>query len=353
MRIILLGAPGSGKGTQAQRLVQRLHIPQVSTGDLLRTVVARSGELGATGRAAKAAMDSGQLVPDEIVLALIRERLAQPDAAPGFILDGFPRNLSQAQALDELLAELAKPLDAVLMLEVDADELVRRIAGRRTCRNCQRVFNVFTSPVPAGERCPVTGGPHELFQRPDDEEHTVAERLRVYLHKTQPLAGFYAARGLLHRVSAEGEVDAVSERLMAALGEVLGSPPRAVQATTAALARARRGGASPPAATAATHERKRAAAARRPARKAAPAKRKPRTEALRGQAARKARAKSAVRGSAAKRTGRAAPGAGARSAARRAAGSRARVRSRRLAARRSAGTRPRSGSGRSAARRRH
>jgi adenylate kinase len=213
MQIILLGAPGAGKGTQAQRLAERCHIPHVSTGDLLRAASSQS-ELG---RAAQAAMKAGQLVSDDIVLGMIRERLAEADAQRGFILDGFPRNLSQARALDELLAQLQKPLDAVLVLEVDRAELVRRLAGRRTCRQCERIFNVFTSPPAPGEICPQTGGRHELYQRPDDNEATVTERLKVYEEKTRPLVDFYAARGILRRIDAQGEVDAVTARLEAAL----------------------------------------------------------------------------------------------------------------------------------------
>jgi len=220
MRIILLGAPGSGKGTQSQRLTERHRIPQISTGDLLRAAVARGTDLG---RAAKAVMDAGQLVSDSIVLGMIRERLAEPDTARGFILDGFPRNLAQARGLDELLGELGRPLDAVIVMDVDSAELVRRIAGRRTCRQCGRVFNVLTCPPAAGATCPRTGGPHDLYQRPDDAEATVAARLRVYEEKTRPLADFYAARGILRHILAEGEVDAVAMHLEAALRELLGS----------------------------------------------------------------------------------------------------------------------------------
>lgn len=214
MQIILLGAPGAGKGTQAQRLAERCHIPQVSTGDLLRAAVASQTDLG---RAAQAAMQAGQLVSDDIVLGMIRERLAEPDARSGFILDGFPRNLAQARALDELLGRLQKPLDAVLVLDVERAELVRRIAGRRTCKQCGRIFNVFTSPPAPNEKCPQSGGPHELYQRPDDNEATVTERLKVYEEKTQPLVDFYAARGILRRIAAQGDVDAVTVRLEAAL----------------------------------------------------------------------------------------------------------------------------------------
>jgi adenylate kinase len=223
MRIVLLGAPGSGKGTQAHRLAERSGIPQISTGDLLRAAVARGTELGLK---AKAAMEEGRLVDDSLVLGMIRERLAEPDARAGFILDGFPRNLVQAAALDGLLAELKQPLDAVVQLEVDPAELVRRISGRRTCADCGRVFNVLTSPPPTGAAavCPKTGAPHRLMQRPDDNEATVAERLRVYEEKTRPLIAFYQARGLLRVIDAQGELDTVTQRLGQAL-----APPAAVR----------------------------------------------------------------------------------------------------------------------------
>jgi adenylate kinase len=210
MRIVLLGPPGSGKGTQSQRLIESHGIPQISTGDLLRAAVTAQSKLGI---AAKSVMDAGKLVDDQIVLGMIRERLGAPDAAKGFILDGFPRNLSQAAALEGLLQQLGQPLDVVVLMQVDNDELVRRIGGRRTCRNCGRVFNVFTSPPAPGETCPKTGGAHDLFQRPDDNEATVADRLKVYDEKTSPLAQFYEDRGLLRRIYAEGELDVVTARL--------------------------------------------------------------------------------------------------------------------------------------------
>jgi adenylate kinase len=217
MRIVLLGAPGSGKGTQSQRLVQRHGIPQISTGDLLRAAVAKGTELGVK---AKAAMDAGRLVDDDIVLGMIRERLGEADAQPGFILDGFPRNIAQAKALDTLLGELGKPLDTVVQMDVDYGELTRRIAGRRTCSNCGRVFNLLTCPPGQAENetCPKTGGPHQLFQRPDDNEATVAERLKVYDEKTKPLIEFYREQGILRAIDAEGELDEVTERLENALG---------------------------------------------------------------------------------------------------------------------------------------
>jgi len=214
MRIILLGAPGSGKGTQSQRLVAQFGIPQISTGDLLRAAVAAGTPLG---REAKAAMDGGNLVDDSIVLGMIRERLAEPDAQKGFILDGFPRNLAQARALDDMLRELGKPLDAVVLLDVDYGKLARRISGRRSCLDCGKVFNVFTSPADPAEHCPKTGAPHKLFQRPDDNEATVTERLKVYDEKTKPLIDFYRGKKLLYSINAEGNVADVQERLTAAL----------------------------------------------------------------------------------------------------------------------------------------
>ncbi len=241
MRIVLLGAPGSGKGTQSQRLVERAGIPQISTGDLLRAAVARGTALG---RQAREAMEGGRLVDDSLVLGMIRERLGEPDTRRGFILDGFPRNLAQAHALERLLETLQQPLDAVVQLEVDSRELVRRISGRRTCTDCGRVFNLLTSPPPAtpGESCPKTGGPHRLTQRPDDNEATVAERLRVYDEKTRPLIDFYRARGLLRVIDAAGDVNEVTRRLARALGAPasLRAPRRRSGATTVKAAARKR-----------------------------------------------------------------------------------------------------------------
>jgi adenylate kinase len=216
MRIVLLGAPGSGKGTQSQHLMARASIPQISTGDLLRAAVANGTELGLK---AKEAMEAGRLVDDDIVLGMFRERLAEPDTRRGFILDGFPRNLAQAHALERLLAALKQPLDAVVQLEVDYAELVRRLSGRRSCADCGRVFNVLTAPAAVAHGlCPKTGAPHRLIQRADDNEATVRERLRVYEEKTRPLIDFYRARGLLRAIDAAGDVNEVTRRLMKALG---------------------------------------------------------------------------------------------------------------------------------------
>ncbi len=213
MRLVLLGAPGSGKGTQAQRLQARLGVPQVSTGDLLREAVAAGTPLG---RAAKTVMDAGQLVADDIMLGIIRERLARPDAARGFILDGFPRTIAQADGLAAQLADLGVALDAVVLMEIDPAILLRRMAGRRSCRRCGRVFHVESNPPRPGETC-TDGRPHDLFQRPDDNEETVRERLAVYGERTQPLIDYYANKGLLRRIDADGTLDEVDARLRAAL----------------------------------------------------------------------------------------------------------------------------------------
>lgn len=214
MRIVLLGAPGSGKGTQAQRLIARLGIPQISTGDLLRSAVARGT---AYGRRAKAAMDSGQLVVDEIVLGIIRERLAEGDAARGFVLDGFPRNLAQAEALASMLASIAQPLDAVVHFEVDYGEIARRIAGRRTCPQCGTIYNVHDAATPGITHCRNCAPAPQLTQRPDDNEQTVTRRLAVYDEQTRPLIAHYRAQGLLRTIDAQGSVDAVTARLLEAL----------------------------------------------------------------------------------------------------------------------------------------
>ena len=214
MRIVFLGAPGSGKGTQSQRLVERHGIPQVSTGDLLRAHVRDGTELG---RRAKAVMDAGQLVDDATILGMVRERLAAPDAARGFILDGFPRTVPQAEGLEQMLAAIGQPLDAVVLFNVDSGLLVKRISGRRTCQDCGRVFNVHTAPPPTPPPC---GGQCEtprLVQRPDDKEETVARRLAVYDEQTRPLVGFYEQRGLLRSIDAEGELPIVTARLEGAL----------------------------------------------------------------------------------------------------------------------------------------
>jgi len=212
MRIVLLGAPGSGKGTQAQRLMAEKGIPQISTGDLLRAAVASGNELG---RKAKSAMDAGELVSDDIVLGMIRERLAEDDVANGFILDGFPRNESQAESLDDLLAELGQPLDAAVLMDVDFDILMKRLTGRRTCSATGKVLNVYFSPQEELDACLEAGG--ELVHRDDDNEQTIANRLQVYREQTAPLVDYYRDRGLLKTVDAEGSIEQVYERLVSAV----------------------------------------------------------------------------------------------------------------------------------------
>jgi len=213
MRVVLLGAPGSGKGTQAKMLVQKYGIPQISTGDLLREAAARGTELGLQ---AKATMDAGQLVSDDVVLGMIRERIRNPDTARGFVLDGFPRNLAQASALDNLLNAAEQPLDVAVLLNVDFDILMQRLTGRRTCGTCGRVYNVYTTPPKLEGRCDVCGG--ALRSRADDNEETIGNRLKVYQRETAPLIDLYTKRGLLETVGATGEVDAVYSRLKSALG---------------------------------------------------------------------------------------------------------------------------------------
>jgi adenylate kinase len=206
MRIVLLGAPGSGKGTQSQLLVKAYRIPQISTGDLLREAVAKGSELGLR---AKAAMDSGKLVDDVTVLGMIRERISQPDAANGFILDGFPRNIAQAEALKELLEELGTPLDSVVLMNIDMGVLFKRLTGRRICQVCGRVFNVYTSPPGAAAHSKECGDAHRLIQRPDDKEEVIGKRLEVYEAQTKPLINYYEAAGLLRVVDADADVDTV------------------------------------------------------------------------------------------------------------------------------------------------
>ncbi|RLF16089.1 MAG: adenylate kinase [Thermoprotei archaeon] len=213
MRLIIFGAPGAGKGTQAQLLSSRLGIPQVATGDILREAVKKGTELG---RLAKQYMDRGELVPDEVVIGIVEERLKQPDCSKGFILDGFPRTIKQAEALDRILAKLGVKLDAVINLEVDEEEVVKRITNRRTCRNCGAVYHLIFNPPKNDEVCDKCGGP--LYQRDDDKEETVRNRLRVYREQTQPLLKFYEERGLLKNVNGNLSIEEVFKEILSALG---------------------------------------------------------------------------------------------------------------------------------------
>ena len=209
----MLGAPGSGKGTQAKRLDSDEGVVQISTGDLLRRAVADGTPLG---QQAKAVMDRGELVPDEVVLGMIKERIAQPDAARGFALDGYPRNRTQAEDLERVLGELGLRLDAAVLMDVDFDVLFKRLTGRRTCSATGEVLNVYFSPKEQLDACVAAGG--ELVRRADDNEETIKNRLEVYRQQTAPLIEHYRERGLLKTVQATGEVDEVYARLRAALG---------------------------------------------------------------------------------------------------------------------------------------
>jgi adenylate kinase len=215
MRIVLVGPPGAGKGTQAALLAQTLSIPHVSTGDLFRANISQGTELG---RLAKSIMDTGKLVPDEVTIAMVKDRLQQADAENGFLLDGFPRNTAQAVALDEILKEFGIALDGVLDLEVPEDEVVRRIAGRRLCRNdSAHIFHVLYNQPKVEGVCDICGG--ELYQRSDDSEETVRTRLEVYHTETEPIIEYYRKQGLVTTISALGKVDEVTERAIAALRE--------------------------------------------------------------------------------------------------------------------------------------
>jgi adenylate kinase len=214
MRVVFLGPPGSGKGTQAQRLAEPLRVPQISTGDLFRDHRKRGTSLGLR---VEGIMARGHLVDDATVIDMVRDRIQQADALNGFILDGFPRTLPQAEGFAAMLADLKLTLDRVVLFKVPNDDLVKRISGRRTCADCQRVFNIYTAPPsvppPCGGQCQIP----KLTQRKDDEEATVVERLAVYERDTRPLADFYRARGLLREVDAIGSLSAVTARVQTAL----------------------------------------------------------------------------------------------------------------------------------------
>lgn len=208
----MLGAPGSGKGTQAKRLEADRGIPQISTGDMLREAVAAGTRFGAK---AKETMAAGRLVSDEIVLGILSERLSRPDAADGFILDGFPRTRKQAEDLEELLDELGVPLDAAVLMDVDFEHLTKRLTGRRTCSRTGKLLNIYFSPREEIEECLEAGG--ELIQREDDNEETIRSRLQVYREQTEPVIDYYDKRGKLRTIDAEGTIEEIYERLKQAL----------------------------------------------------------------------------------------------------------------------------------------
>jgi adenylate kinase len=212
MRLVLVGPPGAGKGTQAEFISAHLGVPKISTGDIFRANVSQGTPLG---KEAKKYMDAGDLVPDEITVGMVSDRLAADDTAKGFLLDGFPRNVPQARTLNELLLLAETPLDVVLELVVDDDEVVRRLSGRRTCRSCGHIWHVDFDPPTVEGVCDSCGG--ELFQRDDDKPETIRHRLEVYYEQTAPLVGYYAEERLLVGIDAMGPVDDVTERALSAL----------------------------------------------------------------------------------------------------------------------------------------
>jgi len=213
MRIVLLGAPGAGKGTQAKKLIDKYGIPQISTGDILRKAVADGTPLG---KEAKVIMDKGELVTDQIVIGLVKERLVQDDCKTGYILDGFPRTTPQAEALDSVLTDMGSPLDVALSVDVAKSELMQRLTGRRTCAGCQQMYNVhFSAPAKEGV-CDKCGG--ELKQRDDDKEATIKNRLDVYEKSTAPLIDYYGKKGILKSVEGVGSIDDIFNKIVSILG---------------------------------------------------------------------------------------------------------------------------------------
>ena len=212
MRLVLLGAPGAGKGTQAKKLIEKYSIPQISTGDILRKAVADGTPLG---KEAKAVMDRGELVPDSIVLGLVRERLKQDDCRNGYILDGFPRNTAQAEALDKMLSTMAAALTVAVSIDADKNDLMKRMTGRRTCKNCQQVYNIYFSPPKKEGMCDKCGG--ALFQRDDDKEKTIRKRLNVYEAQTAPLIDYYRRKGILKSIQGTGSIEEIFKKACNAL----------------------------------------------------------------------------------------------------------------------------------------
>ncbi|MFH0822000.1 MAG: adenylate kinase [Pseudomonadota bacterium] len=215
MRIILLGGPGSGKGTQAKQLVEKYNVPQISTGDIFRAAVKEGTPMGLK---AKSFMDKGELVPDDVVVGVVEERLAKPDLDAGYMLDGFPRTLPQAEALDKLLDAQGKGIDHAVLVDVPDEELMKRLTGRRTCRDsaCGRMFHVMFNPPKKEGVCDVCGG--ELYQRADDSEVTIRERLNVYAEQTAPVAGYYEKKGLLRTIRGVGPIDGIFAAIVKILG---------------------------------------------------------------------------------------------------------------------------------------
>jgi adenylate kinase len=213
MNLILLGPPGSGKGTQAQKIVEQYHIPQISTGDILRGAVKERTPLGVE---AQGYMDQGKLVPDEVVVGIVRERLMAADCNGGFILDGFPRTLPQAEALDVTLEEMKRGIDHVISVEVDNEALLKRLTGRRTCRTCGTMYHIMFNPPQKDGICDQCGG--ELFQRDDDQEATIRARLQVYEEQTAPLIAYYKKKGLLRPIEGVGAIEEIFQKIVQVIG---------------------------------------------------------------------------------------------------------------------------------------
>jgi adenylate kinase len=214
MDVILLGPPGSGKGTQAQKMIERYNIPQISTGDILRGAVKERTPLGME---AQGYMDQGRLVPDEVVMGIVRDRLKAPDCAEGFILDGFPRTLPQAESLDATMQELKRTIDHVVSIEVDKEELLKRLTGRRTCRTCGAMYHLIFDPPTRDGICDKCGG--GLYQRDDDQEEIIRERLQVYEEQTTPLIAYYREKKLLRTINGVGEIEEIFRAIVKAIEE--------------------------------------------------------------------------------------------------------------------------------------
>ncbi|MDA8326057.1 MAG: adenylate kinase [Nitrospiraceae bacterium] len=215
MRIVMLGAPGAGKGTQAKKLIEDYGIPQISTGDILRQNIAQGTPLG---KEAKGFMDRGELVPDKVVLGLVEDRLKQPDCKKGFILDGFPRNTAQAETLDKMLAGIGMPLKLAISVDVPFEDLMKRLTGRRTCRGCGQMYNVYFTPPKKEGVCDKDGG--ELFQRDDDKEETIKKRLQVYESQTAPLIDYYSKKGLVRKIDGTGTIPGIYGKIKTELEKI-------------------------------------------------------------------------------------------------------------------------------------
>lgn len=215
MNLILLGAPGAGKGTQAKLIADKYGIPQISTGDMLREAVAKGTELG---KKAREFMSQGKLVPDEVVIGIVRERLKQKDCENGFILDGFPRTKAQAEALDRIMLELGKKIDAVININVPEEEIVKRIVNRRICKKCGAIYHLLYDPPKEDGICDKCGG--ELYQREDDKEEVVRERFAVYRKSTEPLVEYYKRKGVLYEVDGTREIEKVKAEILSILEKI-------------------------------------------------------------------------------------------------------------------------------------